>query len=504
MWGALSDTNTSGQQAFLIIGHSIARGTASGWQQPTPTAGTVYATLDGIAINEIGADDVNPTMGYAPGTIGSAWPQAGITYYSATGKKPVFILSAVSNSVFYPNASATGGEWRQGSTNYTNAVTSANAALNTLGVRKLKGIYVNLGINDIAYSSSYANIAAAIDNMFAGLLADFPGIPIYIVQQGKTSSALDSLKMKQVAAKLKSIASANTNIYIGSSLSSYYTNSLLTTDNLHPNVAGYTTLGEMFTRLVTSTSYSKWARAIISSHHDDLSSSRKSAIDTFISTIGENAFLSIGCLYRGKTTIQQNVFVDWALMCNPVNVSISFTTNDSIDFNRATPHYIKTGFNPTNAQYQTLSDNFIGAMTKTNNIAAGTQAYLFGSYDGTTETSVYQNPSSGIVGISNGRYTIWTSGEGGDLKCQNSTSYYCGNDASNVYLYKNGSLVDQDITASIYQLVNGEIFWGDQNLNGAANSNCYDDTQLFFVSGKLSGVNLSALDTALKTLDSTW
>lgn len=231
------DTNESNQQAFLIIGDSIGRGTSEA-PGPTPTAGTVYEYTTSIV--QVGSSDLDIAG------QGSAYPRMGIDYNASTGYKPVFINKASSGAEFSPNTDT--NNYSPTGTLYALAVTAANDCLEAMGVSQLRGIIILLGINDARASdanSPLATVQTNVTSLFDRLQADFPDTPTYVINLGKTSSGFYATRIVAVRSYVEAEVAARDHCMMAYDLRNfedfpeYYD-----ADNLHLVQAGNNYLGE--------------------------------------------------------------------------------------------------------------------------------------------------------------------------------------------------------------------------------------------------------------------
>lgn len=229
-----NDTNGSNQQAFLIIGDSIARGTSNG-VGPTPSAGTVYEYFGSVI--EVGSDDLEEAV------TGSQWPKFGIDYNAATGFKPVFINKAEGGSEFSPYLD--NNNWSTSGTRYALAQTAAANCLAALGVTQLRAIFIVLGVNDARGTSSLTQIQLDVDSLFNRLQDNYPGTPVYMVNVGRTESAISNARIDAVRSYITSAVNGNALFKMAFDLRDYANDNpeYYGADNLHLNQTGYDALG---------------------------------------------------------------------------------------------------------------------------------------------------------------------------------------------------------------------------------------------------------------------
>jgi len=235
----VGNTNVAGQQAFLIIGDSLARGTSASYGT-TPTAGTSYYYVRSTnTVVEIGSQDmILADLDNRP-NIGSFAPQFAIDYNAATGKKAVMIPCGVGGTNF-ANQGTANDCWDptvSGSL-YAGAVADAHACMAVMGVAQLKGIIVNLGVNDARGAVALADIQTSINNFFTQLQIDFPNVPILIQQVGRSEVTLINNRIGNVRQYLKTVCLNNSNCFLLGSLLSFVGAGFIAGDLIHPTQAG--------------------------------------------------------------------------------------------------------------------------------------------------------------------------------------------------------------------------------------------------------------------------
>lgn len=237
------NTNESGQQLFVIIGNSIARGTSSG-EGPTPSANTVYE-WNGTAVVQVSNDDL------IAAATGSPWPKMGIDYNAAKGYKPVFSNSAVGGADFSNPGNNT--YWATGGTLYPAMKTKTNNALAELGLTRPRGIFVILGINDARGSQDLGDVETAIEDVFDKLEADWPDTRIYVVNLGREASGSSTARINAIRGYLASVVTARENVRFAFDLRIYADEipAYYAGDNLHLNQTGNDALGAELAAFLT-------------------------------------------------------------------------------------------------------------------------------------------------------------------------------------------------------------------------------------------------------------
>lgn len=199
-----SNTTSTGQQLFVIVGNSIARGRSEA-NGPTPKARTVYE-WNGAKLVTIGSRDL------LEASQGSAWPQFGIDYNKNFSTKVVFCNTAVSGSYFSPTTGDEGNNWSTTGLRYTEMITSVKEALANLSVQKPRGIFVELGINDARSKTDLSTIKLDVTSLFNRLETDFPDVRIYITNVGRHETAISAPRIDSIRNFIETEVSAREDI----------------------------------------------------------------------------------------------------------------------------------------------------------------------------------------------------------------------------------------------------------------------------------------------------
>lgn len=498
-----TDTNAQGQQAFLVIGDSIAKGTSAS-VGPTPTDGTAYyyRRSNNTVIEIDNQDLILADVANRP-NVGSPWPQFAINYNLIdTSKKAVIIPTAVGASNF-ANQGVASDCWDptvSGSL-YDTAVMDAQACMSVMGVTKLKGIIIILGINDARGTVGLDTTQAAIDSFFVQIQIDFPNVPIMVYQIGRSEVTTVDARIGAVRQYLKTVCENNTNVVMMGTVLAAEGAGYVSGGDIHLTQAGNNEAGKSAARWHANPSYSKWAREIIASHFDDLSTTRKDLIEDLI-TGNLTAYLNHEGLFNLKTTIIENCYLDWAfLCCPPSGLSFTFSANSHIAGNGTSfyfrSNYVQSFLNLVSSQ----NDFFKSSKVLTSTTAAGTGATLFGNTDAAAiRTSISQSSGSQINYVVNDfTVTAWASG---DTKFQAASEYLIARNGGNKYLYKNGSQVHTAAVAStgINAKVQSELaFLNNVTVQGWLNAEIQDIRH-----GKFTAVDPATFYAAMETLRAGW
>lgn len=487
------NTASDGRQAFLIIGDSTSAGSNnSTGNGPAPVSGTAYyyrrATTD---IVEMATDIVA-----AP--LGSQYPQFCTSYYNGSGKKAVIIPAGVGGSNFVPRTGET-ANWSTTGTCYALAVTDANNALAQLGLTKLKCIFLSsLGINDARGDATLNDIEAGIESLISRLQADFPDTDILIEQIGRSEVGSLTSKIGSVRKFLKAQALAKDQVFLMGGIMSMTGAGGYGADNLHPNQTGNNWRGEMYARWMLNSTHSKWARSIIASHFDDLSTARKNLIATFIDS-NLTAYLEHDMLFNFKTTTVNNTYSDWCFLAGGFNTNSVFTANDSIATNGSST-YFRDGYVRDYLGLKSEQNDTFGAVKiKTNSTAAGTLATAYGGSNGTSAVLVQQTAAS-LLGYRVNDNTATTSNS--ETAFSNNSEYLFGRSGTGKFLYKDGVQVGTATQASV-SVNTTQSYVGAFNSNGTANT-FLNGTFEYIRAGKFTTVNHATFKAAMDTLLASW
>lgn len=384
-------TNASGEQVIAFIGDSniVGQGLTVG---PTPTAGTVKQLSSGAIVNVTNTDILEGLTTGQAANIGSMMPKFGIDYNARTGKIPVIVscgrggsefASAVDDNDFSPT-----GENR--------ALTEARiaSALTLNGTTKLAEIIVNLGINDFSSANSFATISTAIDSFFTWLTTTYPGVRITMLQIGRTAASINSTKQSQIRDKLRSVSESNANIHLLHAPVAFNDYGYMKADLLHYNQDGNNFLGEIIDDYLEAVDagYDKIAAGIFCSFKDAVNSTKKDAINAFISKYKNTNLALCSTFQVYKSDTAANAFLDWVGNLASRQFGTTFVANTEIRSAGATNSFIDTMWmiDEQIGIGRTLSDEdlVIGCRGGTKTTADGTTASFLGAVGSTDGTSI--------------------------------------------------------------------------------------------------------------------
>jgi len=481
-----ANTSSSNKQAILVVGDSIANGSNnSTGPGPTPSAGTVQQWNGSSVVDISNADVYN-----IPAGGGTFMPRMGIDYNANTGKIPVFIPCGSSGAEFSPNGD--NNNWSSTGTLRADAQTKSTNCLNAIGTTQLKMIICILGINDARASTTLSTVQLDIDAFFTWLTTTYPGVPILVCQPGQTDSVTHSLRLSTIRYQIRSNAVSKTDVHLAFNLGSWINAGGYGADLLHPNQSiGNNNLGSALARWWTNLSYSKWARSIISAMYGDITTARKSAIQTAVTAIGTNLF-QLENIHFLKASNAFDIGSDWSFMqllhlnTGVVNLNSNLSTN-GVD------QSFETTFNPSEAVIAGQNDIFTIAKIGTNG-AVGTRTLFGGS-----NTIFYRLTQGNIQYVVNDGTT--TTAAGPIALFSNNTSYGIYRNGTTKGLLTNGVSTDSATISST----------GNMNRNmrfGAFNNGSLSQFGQFefhwIASGKFTTTDIAILNSAMNTLAAAW
>jgi len=482
VWNGTDDTTPDGRQAFLVLGHSTARGSGVG-PGTTPLPNTVYQVHQTtLIVSQISTTDMDDALGTTD--LGTQWPSFGTTYYAKTGKKPMILNWGIPGSTF--------GDWV--TTHYPTVKGYADTFLETQGLTKYKAIFIHLGIND--RNLDPATVQTNCTSFFNTLTTDYPDIPIFIAQAAQ--SIRNSTQLMMIKRMLRDVAEDYPNITIYCDEQSIHANGYFY-DALHYNTLGCNEVGKMGARAVADyENYSKWALSIISTHYDDLSTTKKDLIEDFITSIGDDYFdLDELCLW--KQSDQRSQRTDYCFYNGVVSYNSTFVEDNFIQFGGLS-NYMRSGILPANSNvHATASDNF--SMMQIKQFAAGSPAAtaaLYGASDGTNYHQIFQiTASADIEGNLNS--IAATKAVNTTTNFEAGHAYGIKIDGGTIQLLKDGSGYGSAVANASPVVPNEEISFGGLLASGTQTNQLPVCTR-YFVTGKSSTVNKSALYNALEIL----
>lgn len=457
--GISTDTTALGEQVFGIVGDSNADG--RGDTIPVVGADTLYL-WDGAAFDEITTQSVANEGG---GIYGSIWQQFATDYKASSSRITLLVNGALGGAEFYPNGD--NNNWYTSGDLYVPWRDDMRAALAAKALGKPKAIFVNLGINDVRGSTTLANITTGVNSLVARIKADFPNTDIVFIQVGRTETSANNEALFDIRRLIVETCENDPRCHMcGSGATFVGVTGGYNGDNLHYSQAANDHIGAMLGRWMINGSRSKWARSVISSHFDELSSTRKGLIETFISTLGADFHILNGFL-NFKTTDQNNTFFDWTFLGLGLNTNGTFVANSHIATSGAANQTFSFGY--LNAFFDKggagQNDFRLGVKLKTRSTAAGTAAVFFGRTD--ASGNVIRVGQAAAAGTTNFHANVLAAGQvnGTEADLVSGTLYTVSRDGLNQYLHRN-KVQDATASAASSGACDGAITIGYNNNNG--------------------------------------
>jgi len=476
-------TTADGKQGFLIIGDSKSLGLSA--KTVTVPSNICYEFTTTATVNYTTASNF------------------AYQYHLSTGYKPVIIPSGLSGSYIYGDATVR--HWGDSDVLRSEAFAKANAFLTEQGLTKLEAIILVIGINDASTNVSgnapfnLSLVESGLTNLLNAINTAFPDTEILIEGLGQSFSAIPKDRVSRIRGFYRTEVENRPYLHFGASFMNASSWGLYSGDGLHPSTAGYDYLGLLFNRSLMNKSYSKNARAIISNHYDEISPERKTLINNFINTIG-NQYNNIDALYMFKTSHNNNIYFDWSFTNTAIPQGGTFTVDSHIE-TTSTTNYFRLSIDPSISWVKaSLNDWFMGAKLKDGKTAAGTLAYMFGAEDATRKIQLAQHNTNYLFGYNNNNSLSRYNGATAFL---DNTFYGAGSDGTKLHFTINATdfnpIADHVPTA----LVAKEVVLGGVRLNAGSVTLPYNGEYSYFVQCRYSA-NRALIYSALETLIAAW
>lgn len=494
----VTDTNGQGQQAFWVLGNSTSGAGTNGntGVGPTPSNGTAYYhRRSNNTIIEIDGNDLE--FAADPPSNGSQWPQFAITYNSESGYKPVIVPCGVQSATFAPDG-VDSNDWSTTGDNYALALADINSVCTQLGVTRPKAVFIAEGINDANGSVDLATINTHIISLVDRIRERFGDVDIVFTQIGSTA-ALTNARIATIRYYIREICRTDANCHMIGGMINLKTAGLYT-DDFHLNQTGQNAIGNMYARWMKNSSYPKWARMIISSHVDELSTNRKNLIAGIDDHLTD--YFNHDCLFFFKQTTANNAWLDWTFntILNNSFVAVTFTANTAISTNGSN-QYCRPGFVPSFTNLiSSQNDVFMSVKFGTVTTAAGTSATAFGGLNAGTIGFILLQTNTNVV-----RYRandVTNTDYSGHTKLQNDTEYVVGRTGTTKALLVNGTSVHSATVSSTGDFdVSGNL--GSNNGNGTPSS-FLNASYVWYRAGSYTGVDHSAFYAFLENISDHW
>lgn len=373
------NTTNDGYQVIGTFGDSNTNG--EGLTIPTVASGTLYL-WNGSGNTEITTQSVNQV----DNTKGGYQQQFATDYKALTGFKTILVQRGV--------GSTSTGSWDGSGVgdSYPDAKTALDACVAFNGLTKPKYIIWTLGAADIG--GGITNTRNSMIAIMQHLNTDYPGVPIIWTNVGRVSSTV-SQSIYDIRSLFIEFAESYSNLHLCVNGAAFIGAAMYNADNIHWTQAGYNMAGSMIVRYISNKRYrNKWASAVMSSQFDVLSDARKEIVNYVITRLyNRGDYFKLESLHMFKTSTQNNIYVDWSFKGYTSGAPSSFSANT----------YTAGNGSSTNLTWSFISlytrqasqTNFRTAIYLRDRLTAdGTQAALYGIYDGTTQQDIRQTGSA--------------------------------------------------------------------------------------------------------------
>jgi hypothetical protein len=251
-----SDYVTRGNaEIIVVIGDSIANGTneRNGLRGPDP-GGALMEWANGELHIITGSDTKTANHG--------SWhPSHAIHYKKKTGRNTILVEHALGGAEWYPHNDNI--NWHETGNLYTPMMTDVKNALTHFGVKKVRAVYIILGVNDARGTQTMAKIKQGMTSLIDRLNNDLNTPTIRIVnigraEQGMTNRVLDVRKLidnpdanyiyNDGQKHGLGLVQHYINVELADDLARYEGLGFYHTDNLHLTQAGNNYLGEFLAK----------------------------------------------------------------------------------------------------------------------------------------------------------------------------------------------------------------------------------------------------------------
>lgn len=434
------NTTADGKQVYWVTGAD------SNWDGrsasiPVVGANTLYNfdktlhTWSEITTQSVSNDD---------NTKGSIWQQFATDRKAASGYITYLVQCARGGSDIGPASDDI--DWSDTGDLWAPSLADVQAALADLGLQYPRAIFMNAIINDIRDAGkSSQDCKDGLLAFVTKVTTAFPGVPILFPQIGRTEGSSLTQKLYDLRVYAKQLSELFPDFHIVGSGPAMIGAGYYNGDDLHYSTDGNNAFGAMHARWFANYGiYSKWANSVISSHFDDLSSGRKTEIATDVDWVYDNGmYLTCEGWFNFKTTIQNNVYLDFGLISYTAFSGATFSANSHVAAS-GSPNFITIGIIPSFCTLTSQNDFICLSRLKTRTTGAGTTAVLFGTSDGVAAMLVGQ-----IAASTTGRCNDNTVTAGTEASLTSGNTYgVARSDANTKLIIKNTAIDTQAAVAS--------------------------------------------------------
>lgn len=169
-------------EIIVVIGDSIANGTneRTGLKGPDPK-GSLFE-WDGSSLFTITTNDTKTA------NSGSWHPSHALSYHQKTGRKTILVEGAIGGAEWYPHNDDI--NWYTTGALYSPLIQSVKNALSKFSVKKVRAVYIILGVNDARGTQSMANIKLGMTSLIDRLNTDLNTPDIRIINIGRAEAGL--------------------------------------------------------------------------------------------------------------------------------------------------------------------------------------------------------------------------------------------------------------------------------------------------------------------------
>lgn len=477
-----------GYDVFLVIGDSIADG--RGATIPTIPGDTLFL-WNGSGITEITTQSVSND----DNTKGSIWQNFAVEYKRTFGRKVVIVQKGSGGSEFYPNGD--NNNWYTSGTLYATAESDVAACLSFLNIGKLAGVIICCGVNDIRGAQTTNNIGTAIDSLKTRLNSSFSTPQQYWILPGRTDSVFNNDRC-QITRRFIVNVCLDSNCHLVTQLLPFAAWGMYLGDLLHINQTANDKVGEQIVRYIKFSGYGKHARSIFSSFKDDVNSTQKAAIDTFINFFAAYTG-TVDALYIFAGISRENLMVDWGFITGANDqgstASGTFVANDCLSMDGGS-QYLDTTFLQISTSRSTNTDYVEFAKTGTVGEASGTSAFLFGRSNSLRSARIYQGSSTLHIQS----YDSTDNSDATETKFADDAIYAHARNGTTKMMKKNGSNVISTIQATTGTINTQPAYVGTSNTDGTPAAQCIQAEFKAFGVLQLSDIVWGDFVTALNTL----